>query len=83
MKCPVCGRFTSEKAVNAHMSECQSRINALSAALSHEQERNENLGKWLDERRINYDKLKEEYRKLRNEVEYLRSRNWWQRLWNK
>lgn len=81
-KCPVCGRFTSEKSIARYEASVIQEITALSAALKAEQDRSANLGKWLSEKQDKIEDLKYKLNDALGEIHYLRSRNWWQRLFN-
>lgn len=68
-KCPVCGRFTSEKSIAAYEESVKHELNMFAAALNREQERNNNLKKERDA--------------ALEEIHYLRSRSLWDRIINR
>ena len=89
-KCPVCGRFTGEKTVEAFKAEYNNKITALSVALESERKRVENQAKWLDEKNKKYDALTRKYdllgaelTKARKEIERMKSRGLWERILNR
>ena len=82
-KCPVCGRFTSEKSIAAYEERVKHELNMFAAALNREQERSKNLGKWLDERHKAYEAIKKELDSALEEIHYLRSRSLWDRILNR
>ena len=82
-KCPVCGRFTSEKSIISYEASVKQEIKALSVALKEEQDRSANLGKWLNDKQDKIEDLKYKLNDALGEIHYLRSRNLWQRIRNK
>lgn len=83
VKCPVCGRFTSEESVKRVWEAKNSRITALTFALDQANARVENLAEWNKAKNIENSRLKRELDRAKAEIERLYDRNWWQRLRNK
>lgn len=64
VKCPVCGRFTSEKCIKGYDDEKTAKINQLASALQKETHTKDELRERLCELEDNYDDLQKRYEEL-------------------
>lgn len=89
VKCPVCGRFTSEKAVEDFNAKQNAKLNSVSAALADSQQKLENLKLWLAEKNdrikqmdAKIQSLSEKWESAEAEIERLKNRGLWARIFN-
>lgn len=78
VRCPVCRQFTGEKQAAAYewqVKDLKAKVENL-ARWNHE--RAETIQQYKDE----YEDLMRKYGQLREELDRLKRRNWWQRLRN-
>lgn len=78
VKCPVCGRFTTSKAVEGFKNE----MNHLASALHEEQEKCKNQVKFLESKNARIEELRIELLEEREKVHKLLARKLWQRIIN-
>lgn len=75
-KCPVCGRFTSEKTLEAHYGRQAQKSFALTAEY-------EKVKETLATYQLKYDELARRHSAALDQILYLRTRGLWARIFNK
>ena len=83
VQCPVCGRYTTAKAISAYEAKTNSRIKSLENKLHSSEDMCKNLGKWNEEKNKQIEELKQENTRLLDEIHFIKSRGLWERIINR